>query len=146
MNQSRATAPAADLLALLHTADAAQAHVETSLGRIGLSLPKLAALTVLKDAGQSLSLGDLAARLSCVKSNVTQLVDRLEADGFVSRAVAPDDRRSRLAFMTPAGRAACEKGGRLRDQAARELFSDLTESETRLLAALIGKLAARARC
>jgi DNA-binding MarR family transcriptional regulator len=148
MNQSRGAlaAAAADLLALLQTADAAQAHVETSLGRIGLSLPKLAALSVLKEAGESLSLGELAARLSCVKSNVTQLIDRLEADGFVSRALDPDDRRSRLAFMTPAGRAACERGARLRDQAARELFSDLTDDEARLLAALVGKLAARARC
>ena len=41
----------------------------------------------------------LAERLTCAKSNVTQLVDRLEADGLVRRKLDPSDRRSRLAIV-----------------------------------------------
>ena len=52
------------------------------------SAHKLAALHHLTQAGESLPLGQLAERLSCVKSNVTQLVDRLEADGLDSKVVA----------------------------------------------------------
>jgi len=74
--------------------------VEERLADAGLSLPKLAALHQLSQAGDSLPLGQLAERLACVKSNVTQLVDRLEADGLVVRAADPNDRRSRLAVLT----------------------------------------------
>src|SRR6266702_4529466 len=109
MNERPASAPAG-LFALLHAADAAQQHVESKLNTIGLSLAKLAALRVLHNAGESLPLGQLADRLACVKSNITQLVDRLEADGLVTREPDPNDRRSRLAVITNAGRQAYEKG------------------------------------
>lgn len=82
----------------------AEEHIDAELGSLGLSLPKLAALKVLKDVGEPLPLGRLADRLACVKSNITQLVDRLEADGFVRRAPDPTDRRSQLAVLTAAGR------------------------------------------
>ena len=79
----------AGLNPLLHAAGVAQGYVELKLAAAGLSLPKLMTLAALKDAGGSLPLGQLAAKLSCVKSNITQLVDRLEADGFVSRGGHP---------------------------------------------------------
>ena len=56
-------------------------------------------------AGKPLSLSDLATRLSCVKSNMTQLVDRLEADGLVNRVDDPNDRRAVKAAITEDGRA-----------------------------------------
>jgi DNA-binding MarR family transcriptional regulator len=132
------------LQALLHLAGTLQAHAETRLSEVGLSLPKLAALTKLSEAGESLPLSQLAARLSCVKSNITQLVDRLEADGFVSRAADSSDRRSRLAVMTPAGRAAFEKGAQIYQQTERDLLSELDEVEARYLTSLIEKLEKRA--
>jgi DNA-binding MarR family transcriptional regulator len=138
-------APEAGLHSLLHAADMAQSHVESSLEGIGLSLPKLAALHVLSEAGESLPLGQLADRLSCVKSNITQLVDRLEADGFVSRVADPNDRRSRLAVMTPKGRKAYAQGDRIRQEMEKELFGGLTRDEARQLAALIEKVTHRAR-
>src|SRR5713101_6008612 len=99
VNRSAKAEPV-ELLSLLHTAYAAQAEVESKLGVVGLSLAKLLALKALSDAGESLPLGQLAERLSCVKSNITQLVDRLEADGFVARKADPGDRRTRLAVLT----------------------------------------------
>ena len=143
MNETGA-GPAAGLFALLHAAEVAQTHVESKLVTLGLSLPKLAALRALSAAGESLPLGQLAERLSCVKSNITQLVDRLEADGFVARAHDPNDRRSRLAVMTPAGRKACDEGTRVQDETERELFGALSMDEARQLASLIGKVTQRA--
>ena len=64
------------LFAVLHAASALETRVEERLADAGLSLPKLAALHQLSQAGDSLPLGQLAERLACVKSNVTQLVDR----------------------------------------------------------------------
>src|SRR6266498_752964 len=98
------------LFAVLHASGVLESRVEARLGEVGLSLAKLAALHHLSRAGESLPLGQLAERLSCVKSNVTQLIDRLEADGLVSRAGDPNDRRSRLAVLTDAGKQAYTKG------------------------------------
>jgi DNA-binding MarR family transcriptional regulator len=103
-------------------------------------VPKLAALDRLMDAGGSLPLGQLADRLACVKSNVTQLVDRLEADGLVGRAPDPGDRRSRLAVITDAGRHAWERGRTIHQNAERELFGVLTPDEASTLSKIISKL------
>lgn len=129
-----------DVLALLHTASDAQAAVESKLGAAGLSLAKLSALKALSDAGESLPLSQLAERLSCVKSNITQLVDRLEADGFVKRDADPHDRRTRLAVLTGAGRKACLDGSRIQQAAEREFLTTLTREESAQLATLLGKL------
>jgi DNA-binding MarR family transcriptional regulator len=142
MNESARAGAAkpVDLIALLHTAYAAQAEVESKLSALGLSLPKLLALKALADAGESLPLGQLAERLSCVKSNITQLVDRLEADGFVAREADPKDRRARRAVLTAAGRKVCREGARVQQETERELLTTLTRDEARQLGSLLGKL------
>lgn len=135
--------PLANLSCLLHAAGLAQDEVEGKLGGVGLSLARLAALRVLSDAGESLPLTQLAERLSCVKSNITQLVDRLESDGLVRRELDPKDRRARLATLTPAGRAACQQGSRVREQAEHLLLQRLTAEESRQLAVLLAKVGCR---
>jgi DNA-binding MarR family transcriptional regulator len=142
MNQL-AKPSAVDLATLLHAAAAAQDTVEAELGTIGLSLAKLAALKVLSDAGESLPLTQLAERLACVKSNITQLVDRLEADGFVQRQADPNDRRARLATLTAAGRKACRDGSRLQDAAEKNLLRKLSAVESRQLAELLARISSR---
>ena len=135
----------AGLFSLLHTAEIAQSHVESSLETVGLSLPKLAALHALTEAGESMQLSQLAARLSCVKSNITQLVDRLEADGFVNRSADPNDRRSRIATLTAKGRKAYQDGDRILHEMEKELFGGLSAAEARQLATLMEKVTHRAK-
>jgi DNA-binding MarR family transcriptional regulator len=131
---------AGGLIALLQAAGCAEGFVESKLGGLGLSIPKLAALTRLVEAGNSLPLGQLAERLACVKSNVTQLVDRLEADGLVAREPDPNDRRSRLAVITEAGRRAWEAGSRVQHEAEEQLFAGLSEEDSLKLTDIISKL------
>jgi DNA-binding MarR family transcriptional regulator len=133
----------AGLFSLLRVANVLENRVDAKLSPIGLSLPKLAALDRLVKAGGSLTLGHLAERLACVKSNVTQLVDRLEAEGLVARTPDPEDGRLRLAVITDAGRARYEDGIRVQQQAEQELFSTLTDAEAHQLADLIAKLERR---
>lgn len=104
------------IFALLAAAHSLEAKVEASLGSVGLSMPKFSVLSELVASGSPLSLSELAARLSCVRSNMTQLIDRLEADGFVRRVDCPNDRRSVKAEITPLGR---EKQGAAKDVIAR---------------------------
>jgi DNA-binding MarR family transcriptional regulator len=128
------------LLAVLHAASSLETRVDSRLAAAGLSLPKLAALRTLVSAGDAVPLGQLAERLACVKSNVTQLIDRLEADGLVSRAADPSDRRSTLAAITDAGRAAYERGVRIYQDAEEDLLGALSAEESLQLTYLIGKL------
>jgi DNA-binding MarR family transcriptional regulator len=129
------------LFAVLHAAGALESRVEEQLAEVGLSLPKLAALHQLSQAGDSLPLGQLAERLACVKSNVTQLVDRLEADGLVVRAADPNDRRSRLAVITESGKSAYGRGIEIQQRAEREIFGTLSKEESSVLHELLDKIA-----
>lgn len=135
-------APAA-LFALLHAASAAESEVDGQLAAVGLSLPKLAALHHLVEAGEPLPLGQLADRLRCVRSNVTQLIDRLEADGLVARAPDPNDGRARLAVVTLLGRERYVEGARLQRDAERAFFAALSPEEADHLAVLVRKLGER---
>jgi DNA-binding MarR family transcriptional regulator len=129
-----------ELLAILHAAHSAENELESKLNAIGLSLPKLMALRALAEAGESMPLGQLAERLACVKSNITQLVDRLEADGLVARQSAPHDRRTTLAALTAAGKKAVKDGTRVQQDAERDLLKRLTPDEARQLGTLLSKM------
>ena len=131
------------IFTLLRAAGSIEGFVESKLSAVGLSIPKLAALQRLADAGDVLPLGQLAERLACVKSNVTQLVDRLEADGFVARETDPLDKRSRRAVITDAGRKAREEGARVQREAEEELFAPLSADDRERLVEIIGKLKGR---
>ena len=106
-DDARDSAPGCALtLLLLDAARAVEARAEGALGEIGLSLAKLGALRHLVLAPEPLTLSQLAERHCCGKSNVTQLVDRLESDGLVARESDPDDRRTIRATVTESGRTA----------------------------------------
>jgi DNA-binding MarR family transcriptional regulator len=55
------------------------------------------------DPDRPTPMNELAEALACDASNVTGLVDRLEARGYVVRRAAPADRRVRTLVLTPDG-------------------------------------------
>ncbi len=57
----------------------------------------------LMEAGAGVPMRRLVERLGCDASNVTGIVDRLEARGLVERTACPHDRRVRLVRLTPRG-------------------------------------------
>ena len=89
---------------LLQAAGAVESRIEGALAEVGLSGAKLAVLTQLVEAGEPISLGALAAQCACVRSNITQLIDRLESEKLVRRMADANDRRSLRAAITPLGR------------------------------------------
>lgn len=100
------------IFSVIHAAHALENKLDEALERAQLSMPKYSVLNELVSSGEALSLGELASRLSCVRSNMTQLVDRLEADGLVRRVACPTDRRSVKAEITEAGRARQVEGSK----------------------------------
>ncbi len=118
------------------------ARLDAALEDRGLSTAKFGALQVLAESDEPLALGQLAERLACVRSNITQLVDRLEADGLVQRVPDPEDRRSKRAAITAEGRRRFEAGSRAKLEVERELLASLSPEEAEQLAAALGKLSA----
>ena len=79
-------------------------------GEFGLSPPQLFALRTL-DPDNPVPMSTLASALHCDNSNVTGLVDGLEAQGLVERRPAEHDRRVRMVVVT-------ERGAEVRDRFA----------------------------
>jgi DNA-binding MarR family transcriptional regulator len=67
-----------------------------------LSEPQCHVLRLL-EPGAGVPMRRLVERLGCDASNVTGIVDRLEARGLVERTACPHDRRIRLVRLTPRG-------------------------------------------
>lgn len=130
------------LVAFLRTSQRFEVKVEAALADSGLSLAKLGVLNHLVKSGEPLPLGRLAERISCVKSNMTQLIDRMEADGLVSRVNDPEDRRSVRAAITEEGLRRYGAGARILEKAEQELLKSIRPAEREQLVRLLGQLAA----
>ena len=128
--------------ALFRAADACETKLESVLATLGLSLPKFYVLDHLVQAGAPLPLGELAARNACVKSNMTALIDRLEADGLVVRSQDPSDRRSVRAQLTPLGADRHGEAARLLDAEERAVVDAFNAQERQDLGSLLERLAA----
>jgi DNA-binding MarR family transcriptional regulator len=67
-----------------------------------LTPPQMHALRIL-EPGAKRTMREVADALFCDPSNVTGIVDRLEARGLIERQAAPHDRRAKLLAVTPEG-------------------------------------------
>jgi DNA-binding MarR family transcriptional regulator len=145
VNDSVAARPVAFPLAyrLVGAGHRVEQALDEALAPLGLSLPKFGLISKLAEAGEPIPLGELAERCSCVRSNITQLVDRLEADGLVQRTDDPKDRRSILATLTTKGRALQSEAEELLEQAQRSAVEALSAAEQTALERLLGRLAPR---
>jgi len=87
-------------------------------GEFGLTPPQLFALRTL-DPEAPVPMRALATALHCDSSNVTGLIDGLEAQGLVERREAEHDRRVRMLVVTP-------KGAEVRDR-LKAVMSEVPE-------------------
>jgi len=126
--------------ALVGTANELIERLESALTAVGLSRAKMGALDVLLKAGEPMPLRVLAERQHCAPSNITTLIDRLTSDGLVIRTDDPQDRRSKLATLTPLGRERTLLGLQVVQKVQEEfegtLSSEQQASLRRILAAL----------
>ena len=109
------------IFSLVNAGRAIEQRLDEALAGVGLSLAKFGALTHLVEAGEPLNLSECAKKMACVRSNITQLMDRLEADGLVRRVEDPQDRRAVRASVTRLGAERQAAGAKevARAQAAR---------------------------
>ncbi|MGF0176403.1 MarR family winged helix-turn-helix transcriptional regulator [Streptomyces sp. Marseille-Q5077] len=103
----------------------------------GLTMTQAKMLILLRQ--QPLPMRALAGRLACDASNITGLVDRLEARGLVSRHADAADRRIKNVVATEEGREAVRLI-RADMRATSAAFARLDEEGRRSLYELLGRL------
>ena len=80
------------------------ARLNDVLRPFGLTFPRYEALMLLSFSRRgALPLGKVGERLQVHRTSVTNIVDKLEADGLVRRVPHAEDRRAMLAQLTPEG-------------------------------------------
>lgn len=86
---------------------------------------------------------DLSRALSTDKGNVTGIVDRLERLGLVVRGQAPNDRRTTLVRLTPAGGQMREEIEEAHEARIRDALRGVEPRRLRELADLLGDVEKR---
>ena len=101
--------------------------IEATLGQWNLQLGEFDVLATIRRSGPPFTIApsQLTRLLMLSPSGITSRLDRLEKLGFIERKATPDDRRSLLVVLTPAGL-------RLVDEAVTAHVAN----ETRMLSAL----------
>jgi DNA-binding MarR family transcriptional regulator len=83
-----------------HLLPVAQRHRTALAGRLGLGLPELLALDLLRRIGP-LPSGALGERVGLTRSTATKMLQRLEAHGHVVREPDPGHRQGHLVRLLP---------------------------------------------
>ena len=88
---------------------------------------------------------ELAAGVNRDHTTVSRQLARLEALGLVTRVESADDRRTRRAVVTPAGKTMSEQIDAARERMFRSIFGDWAPGEEAELTRLMVKFAASMR-
>jgi len=89
-----------------------------------------------------LRMHELADSVLLTASGLTRLVDRLEAEGLVSRQSCPTDRRGAFVVLTPAGRARLRRAAPTHLRGIQEHFGQhLSDEEAETLSRALSRVA-----
>lgn len=89
---------------LMRVLELTKRHIGMALHTHGITYPQGMTLSIICREGE-IPMGELAERIVCDPSNVTGLVGRLEAMGYVQRHAHPSDRRVKVLTPTDGGLA-----------------------------------------
>ena len=127
-------------LRLLTCCNLIEAEIRRRLqARFAVTLPRFDLLAQLDKVPDGLTLGETSRRMMVSNANVTTLVERLVADGLISRRTDPRDRRTSYISLTPQGRTAFAAMARAHEGWIAELFHDLDGDDLATLMQLLGK-------
>jgi DNA-binding MarR family transcriptional regulator len=132
--------PMAAVTSIMRAQQVLMARLNDLLRPLGLTFPRYEALMLLSfTRAGALPLGKIGERLQVHRTSVTNIVDKLEADGLVRRVPHAEDRRATLAEITGAGRETAARATDALNAAAfgiDALGNDEQEAVTALLRAL----------
>jgi DNA-binding MarR family transcriptional regulator len=108
---SEAAREMAAVTSIMRVQQVLMARLNELLREHGLTFPRYEALMLLSFTREGrLPLGKIGERLQVHRTSVTNIIDKLEADGLVRRIPHADDRRATLAEITAAGREVAKRG------------------------------------
>ncbi|HSS94183.1 MAG TPA: MarR family transcriptional regulator [Candidatus Dormibacteraeota bacterium] len=96
-----ATKPEEIVRLLMNLSRSLTGYYDTKLAELHLTVPQA---MLLRQLGDALPMNEAAGKLHCDPSNVTGIVDRLEARGLIERQHLATDRRVKNLALTASGR------------------------------------------
>lgn len=131
---------------LSHAAGRLRRGSSAHLSPLGLTYGQAKLLRIVAGAGQPLRMAEIASQLDVVPRSATTMVDGVESAGLVLRRPDPEDRRSILVELTPAGHHLQQSLALARRQSAQVVFGSLVIEERSELLRLLGALCERGAC
>jgi DNA-binding MarR family transcriptional regulator len=123
----------------MRAADVLERRIEIALESVDLSAAKFLVLQSLAEAGEPLALSELAERRTCVRSNITQLVDRLESEGLVQRVDDASDRRVIRARLTALGKERCAAGAKIVAEVQSDVVAEVPTQERNVVCRFLSR-------
>ena len=132
--------PMAAVTSVMRVQQILQSTVDAALRPHGLTFARFEALVLLTFSRRgSLPMRVMGERLQLHPTSVTNIVDRLEADGLVKRTPHPSDRRTTLVEITEPGRTLTSSATASVSEVNLGLRG-LTERQTEQLTDLLAKV------
>lgn len=109
-------------------------------GPMGRGMSRERLLTIISEYPEGIRQKDLAEAAGINASSASEVVSRLEDDGYLVRVIDESDKRATLLKLTEMGAVRAEEIRSERDSFLDELFGRLTEDEKQALSDLLDKL------
>lgn len=141
MEESEAYDPSATgcVVELIRTGSLVGSKLAAALRPHGLTEASFNVLMILEGSERALCPHEIGERRLVTRGTVTGVLDSLERNDLVRRMPHPEDRRSLLIELTPAGRALLERALPDVRAAEREVMGGLEADEREALQALLRK-------
>lgn len=133
-------------LRLLRTARAVEGALRERLRQaFSMTLPQFDVLAALARTDSGMTMTELSRLLMVSNGNVTGIIDRLTAEGLVTRQAAAGDRRAIQVSLTSRGRQRFGAVATAHEAWVDELLSEFTRADTEVLIGHLDGLARRIR-
>ena len=109
-------------------------------GPMGRGMSRERLLTIISEYPDGIRQKDLAEAVGINASSASEVVSRLEDDGYLVRVIDESDKRATLLKLTEMGAVRAEEIRSERDSFLDDLFGRLTEDEKQTLSDLLDKL------
>ena len=126
-------------LRLLSCTMAIEKEVQRRFAEKGMTLPRFDVLAALDRQGE-LKMGELSQSLLVSNGNVTQLVQKLVADGLVAYRKPPGDRRASIVALTPEGKQVFSRLARAHQDWIDQILGGLNFTQRERLYVALGIL------
>jgi len=124
---------------LVRAYQAFRSYSDTHIRQLGLTSSQFDVIATLGNT-PGMTFNKLAEKTLTTKGELTGIIDRLEKKGLVRREVPPEDRRSFLAVLTPAGERVFEETFPAQVAHLKQRFEGLDQQELEQLKAALEKI------